>query len=68
MTPQEAVKLECPVRKYCVNPDQVSESNFAVYVHSTCSANECPAWRWYDSPIEIHRSGYCGMAGPVKYT
>ena len=74
MTEKEASTKTCPMLRYCVNPNQVYESNFAVYDNSPCIATVCPAWRWYDEDAcypeycSYPRRGYCGMAGPVKYT
>lgn len=74
MSEKEASTKTCPMLRYCVNPNQTYDANFAVYEYSLCAASVCPAWRWYDEdacyPEDClyPRRGYCGMAGPVKYT
>lgn len=78
MTEKDAKNTECMVKRCCANAHQTYDANFAVYEYSLCAASACPAWRWYEDSMYFiedrrhlrrHlRKGYCGLAGPIKYT
>ena len=75
MTEEDAKQRWCPAARIAVavrpSDDLDYASNRPTHDPYNCIGSACMAWRWHPAtgapdPGPQHKTGYCGLAGPVQ--